>query len=472
MGRDKRHLPIDGVPLLRRVVDAITPLVDDLHVIVADEDDRVQVSDLVPTVSVEVDLRPGQGPLAATETALTVAAHDAVLVVATDHPHLSLPVLGLLIDRFLATPGCPALTLATDQGPEPLIGIYQRAARAAVTELLEGGERRARALLEALGAAQLEPARWRPLDTRGLTAFDLDTPADLARLADHDADHSRDRVAQREVITIRRGQATRTLDHLIDEEPLEIRAHGPGQAPTTVVTTMRTRGHDEDLAAGWLFGEGLLQPGGIADITAGEVVALARPEDQLTVRLHHALDVDAAAERHTVATASCGVCGRAAIEELAARATPTSLDVPAGGPVPFPLIAQLPDRLRDAQQLFATTGAIHATGLFTTTGAPVTIREDVGRHNALDAAIGAHVRHGTLPLHDLIAVLSGRVGFELVAKAAMAGIPIIVAVGAPTALAARTAEQLGQTLVGFVRGGGGNVYTHPDRLDLVSCRDG
>lgn len=468
MGHDKRQIVVDGVPLLRRAVDTLAPLVDDLHVIVADPRDRARIAGLITDTAVDVgvDLREGQGPVAAIETALTLARHEAVLVIAADHPHLSPPVLDLLIDQLLAAPDSAAVALASDTGPQPLVAVYRRTALPEVTALLDSGERRARRLLAALGARLLGPEIWRALDPDGRSTDDVDTPADLIALDRLEVDHSRDRIARRSVIAVRRRIATRQRDYLIDEEPLEIRAHGPGQEPTTVVTTMRTRGHDEDLAAGWLFSEGLLQPGGIAGMAPGEVVALARPEDQLTVTLRHALDLNAAAQRHTIATASCGVCGRASIDELAARATPIGRDVPAGGLVPFPLLVQLPDRLRDAQALFAKTGAIHATGLFTTTGEPVTVREDVGRHNALDAAIGAHVRQGTVPLHELIAVLSGRVGFELVAKAAMAGLPIIVAVGAPTALAVRTAERFGQTLVGFVRGRDGNIYTHPERLDL------
>ncbi len=253
-----------------------------------------------------------------------------------------------------------------------------------------------------------------------------------------------------------------THDRVVAEEPLEVRAYGPSQDPITLVTTLRTPGNEGDLAAGWLYSEGLVSPGGIIAMRFGDPVELARPDDQITVEVAQKIDVAVAAHRHTTATASCGVCGRASIEELAARCAPISADII--DPVPWPVIAHLPDALSDAQSLFKRTGGLHATGLFTLDGTLVTLREDVGRHNALDAAIGVHVRACELPLHTSVAVLSGRVGFELVAKAAMAGVGVLVAVGAPTDLAVRTAQRLGVTLVGFVRAGAGNVYAHGHRI--------
>jgi FdhD protein len=201
-------------------------------------------------------------------------------------------------------------------------------------------------------------------------------------------------------------------------------------------------------------------------VTFADPHVAARPEDTVTAWLPHPIDLPAAARRHAAATASCGVCGRASIEELAARCPPVPATVPDAGPLPWSVLAALPARLREAQSVFATTGGLHATGLATRDGTLVTVREDVGRHNALDAAIGAHVARGELPLHDHVAVLSGRIGFELVAKAAVAGIAVVAAVGAASDLAVRTADRLGVTLVGFLRDGDGTVYTHPDRLDL------
>lgn len=267
------------------------------------------------------------------------------------------------------------------------------------------------------------------------------------------------------VTRVAAGAVRQEEDELAGEEPLEVRAGGPDQQPVTVFTTLRTPGHEAELAAGWLASERLIGPGGIVDVRAGDALELARPDDRVTVRLADPLDATAVRHRHTMATASCGVCGRASIDELLLRAE--RLPPPAAAVQPaWSTLAQLPDRLRGAQQVFAATGAIHATGLFDRDGELVTLREDVGRHNALDTAVGAHVLAGEGPLHHLVCVLSGRIGFELVAKAAVAGLPVVVAVGAPSDLAVRAADRLGVTLVGFVRGGAGNVYTHADRLVL------
>ena len=267
---------------------------------------------------------------------------------------------------------------------------------------------------------------------------------------------------QRRVVAVRGEQRREVEDQLAGEEPIEIRAHGPGQAPRAVVTTMRTPGHEAELAVGWLFSEGLLRPGEVAAIDLADPGSAARPDDTVTVRLTRPLDLDAVVARHVAATAACGVCGRASIEELAARCEP----VASPASVPWSVLAMLPDRLRDAQTVFAATGGLHATGLFTTDGTLVTLREDVGRHNAMDAAIGVHVLAGEVPLSAHVAVLSGRVGFELVQKAIVAGIPVVAAVGAPSDLAVRTAERFGVCVVGFLRDGDGNVYCHPQRIDL------
>ncbi len=258
-------------------------------------------------------------------------------------------------------------------------------------------------------------------------------------------------------------------DVLVGEEPLEIRAAGPGQEPVTLATTLRTPGHEAELAVGWVLAEGLASAADLLTTEFGDPLQLAKPEDTITVRLRHTVDPNTLVHRHVIATASCGVCGRATIEELAARLAPISDDAFQTAPLPWTTLARLPEELRLAQGRFHATGGVHAAGLFDRDGRLVTVREDVGRHNALDAAIGVHALAGLWPaagLTDLVCVLSGRVGFELVAKAAAARIPIVAAVGAASDLAARTAERLDVTLVGFLRDGGGVVYTHPHRLGL------
>ncbi len=258
-------------------------------------------------------------------------------------------------------------------------------------------------------------------------------------------------------------------DVLVGEAPLEILAAGPGQEPVTLATTLRTPGHEPELAVGWVLAEGLANPTDVVTTEYGDPLLLARPEDTITVRLRRAVDPNTLVHRHVIATASCGVCGRATIEELAARVAPITDDAFGTDPLDWSRLARLPEELRLAQGRFRATGGVHAAGLFDRDGRLVTVREDVGRHNALDAAIGAHALAGLWPptgLTDLVCVLSGRVGFELVAKAAAARIPIVAAVGAASDLAARTAQQLDVTLVGFLRDGDGVVYTHPHRLAL------
>jgi FdhD protein len=469
MGEDKRRLVVDGRPLLTRAVAALRQAVGEVVVVAADGDER-SLAALVPDVPVVADLEPDRGPLGGLVTALVHARSDVVVVVPGDHPALAPAVLQALASALLADPSLQAALLSTDRGPQPLVGAYRKGAAVTVQDLLDRGELRARVLPEHLVTAVLDEAAWRRLDPTGATATDLDTPDDVASFADRPRDGigpDHHRRADVPIVQVRDGQPVETSDRLVSEEPLELLAAGPGQEPVPVLTTLRTPGHEIDLALGWLVSEGLLLPedGPDVQVTLADAHLAARPEDRITAWLPRPLDLRAAAERRAAATASCGVCGRASIEELATRCDPVPLSVPGGAQVPWSLISALPDRLRAAQPLFSTTGGLHATGLFDRAGRTITVREDVGRHNALDAAIGVHVRRGSLPLHDLVGVLSGRIGFELVAKAAVAGLPILAAVGAPSDLAVRTADRLGVTLVGFLRGGDGNIYTHPHRLD-------
>jgi FdhD protein len=263
------------------------------------------------------------------------------------------------------------------------------------------------------------------------------------------------------VLEIRPGTIRERDDLLVAEEPLAIRACGPGQAPVEVAVTMRTPGDEVDLALGFLFTEGLLDPSEVAAVELGDPGRLARPDDEVTVRLRRPVDLGRIAERRFVATAACGICGKASIDEVVLRVAPP----PAGRPiVAAAVVAGLPDRLRLAQPTFRLTGGLHAAALFRPDGELVAVREDVGRHNALDKLVGSQLRLGRLPLHDAVLLVSGRVSFEIVQKAAAAGIPIVAAVSAPSDLAVEAAARLGMTLVGFVRGGRCNVYTGAERI--------
>jgi FdhD protein len=236
-----------------------------------------------------------------------------------------------------------------------------------------------------------------------------------------------------------------TRDEVAVEEPLEIRVDG---APLTV--TMRTPGNDEELALGFLYGEGLIdgpRPAGPTADFANNTVEVAGP-----------LSRDPGARRFYT-TSSCGVCGKGSLEEVAVYAPALADD---DVTIARDLLADLPERLR--QPGFSRTGGLHATGLFTAAGELVAAREDVGRHNAMDKVIGWALREGRLPLHGHVLCVSGRLSFELVQKAAVAGAPVLVGVGAPTSLAVELAEDRGLTLCGFARGGRVNVYTHAGRV--------
>jgi len=270
-------------------------------------------------------------------------------------------------------------------------------------------------------------------------------------------------VTSTKVVAVRGAELEVRDDLVVGEEPLEIRAAGPRQAPVQVAVTMRTPGQEDELALGFLTSEGLLADNEVTGVTYGDPGSMAEPDDSVLVRLRHRFDPSLAAKRNFVATASCGICGKASIDDVAVRCEPLPKGLPVVG---REVIIGLPDALRAAQSAFERTGGLHAAGLFETDGRLVAIREDVGRHNALDKLIGSRVLARELPLWDRILLVSGRVSFEIVQKAAVAGLPIICAVSAPSDLAVRLADRLGVTLVGFLRGDSFNVYAHDNRIDL------
>ena len=244
---------------------------------------------------------------------------------------------------------------------------------------------------------------------------------------------------------VRLPDGRRDRDSLAVEEPLEIRVNG---APVAV--TMRTPGNDEELALGFLVSEGIhpRQAAAPEDLAANTIEVEA--EDFDPARL----------ERHFYTSSSCGVCGKGALEAVAVEAAMVDSDLR----VPATLLGQLPERLRAHQPAFAETGGLHATGMFDPEGELVCLREDVGRHNAMDKVIGWAFGEGRLPLADSILCVSGRLSFELVQKAAVAGCPIMVAVGAPSSLAVELARDRRITLCGFVRGGRVNLYSEEWRV--------
>ena len=265
--------------------------------------------------------------------------------------------------------------------------------------------------------------------------------------------------AGRTVLALRDGRAVEWPETVVGEEPLEIRCAPPGEPAGRVSVTMRTPGNDFELAVGFLLAEGVL-PGPEALRRVRYCVEVDEQEYNV-VTVDAAVPVELDGHRRTrPVSASCGVCGTSSIEELEARC------VRAGpGPVvPAEVLLGLPDALRAGQQLFERTGGIHAAGLFDASGALVALREDIGRHNAVDKLLGWAALGGRWPLADALLVVSGRVSFEIVQKAAVGRIPIVVAVSAPSSLAVTTAERLGMTLVAFVRDGRGNVYAGAERV--------
>ena len=266
---------------------------------------------------------------------------------------------------------------------------------------------------------------------------------------------------RRPVLRISPAGERKRQDSLAAEEPLEIRVNG-----TPLAVTMRTPGHDVELAHGFLLTEGV--------ITTPADVHTARYCDSLDEdgrNTYNVLDValsegvpppDVGVERNFYTTSSCGVCGKAALDAVRLRTHHS----PAADPslIAANVLTTLPDALRDQQRVFATTGGLHAAGIFTTDGTPLVVREDVGRHNAVDKAIGWALLHDRIPLAATVLMVSGRASFELVQKATMAGIPILAAVSAPSSLAVDLADEQGLTLIGFLRGDTMNVYTAPHRI--------
>jgi FdhD protein len=234
-------------------------------------------------------------------------------------------------------------------------------------------------------------------------------------------------------------------DRVAVEEPLEIRING-----RPIAVTMRTPGHDEELALGFCLSEGLAPADASlpADLAANTIEVDAPGFDPGRL------------QRSFYTSSSCGVCGKGALEAVAVDAARVESRLQ----VAATLLAELPERLTAAQTAFAVTGGLHATGLFERTGELVCLREDVGRHNAMDKVVGWAFREGRLPLGEQLLCVSGRLSFELVQKAAVAGAPIVVAVGAPSSLAIELANDRGITLCGFARGGRLNVYTEPWRV--------
>ncbi|GAB3702113.1 formate dehydrogenase accessory sulfurtransferase FdhD [Nocardiopsis oceani] len=272
------------------------------------------------------------------------------------------------------------------------------------------------------------------------------------------------RVTVRErVLRIRDGAVSERVDTLAAEEPLEVRLNG-----RALTVTMRTPGHDFDMASGFLVGEGVLAQA--RDVVTTRYCAGATEDGSNTfnvVDVTLAADVpepDTALERNFYTTSACGLCGKASLDAVRTKARWSVAEDPVR--ISTETLSVLPTRLREAQRVFDRTGGLHAAGLFDADGNPLVVREDVGRHNAVDKVIGWALRENMLPLRGKVLALSGRASFELVQKAWMAGIPVVTAVSAPSSLAVDLAAEAGTTLVGFLRGASMNVYAGTHRVIL------
>jgi FdhD protein len=266
---------------------------------------------------------------------------------------------------------------------------------------------------------------------------------------------------RRMVVKVSPSGQQRRVDALAAEEPLELRVNGRALA-----VTMRTPGQDVELAHGFLLSEGVL--GSLEDVSVARFCEGTGPDGQNT---YNVLDVTLApgvappepgVERNFYTTSSCGVCGKAALDavRLKTRFSPATDPVQVSPSV----LTGFPDALREQQKVFSSTGGLHAAGLFSASGELLVVREDVGRHNAVDKVLGWALLQGLVPLAGSTLMVSGRASFELVQKAAMAGVPVLAAVSAPSSLAVELAEEQGMTLIGFLRGSSMNVYTGQERV--------
>lgn len=263
-------------------------------------------------------------------------------------------------------------------------------------------------------------------------------------------------ITKLEIIRITAAGSTTADDMLATEEPLEIRlVYGPAKTKRNLAVTMRTPGNDAELATGFLYTEGIIK-------SLRDVATIHQPnENVVEVTLTVTPDLKNT-DRNFYTTSSCGVCGKASIDAI--RTECTIYDKAKPFTVRPELIYKLPQLLRDSQSMFRDTGGIHAAALFDKDGGLLMLREDVGRHNAMDKLVGAALAKGIIPMQEHILLLSGRASFELAQKATMAGLKVIVSVGAPSSLAVATADEFGITLIGFVKHDRMNVYCGADRI--------
>jgi FdhD protein len=444
MGTDKATLVYDGQPLWQRQWQLVTDL--GLPAQLAGRSEQL-TSIPLPAEAWLLDPPAGSdGPAGAIARALH-GGQRAVLVIAVDMPGLNAAFIHEFISHW---DGRRGLVYRSAQHFEPLFAIYTVAMLATLSEHLSCGQR------------SLQPMLSDCLDTDSLQVLSTTPKAHAAlrninRPEDLDAP-SADRYTT--AATIRRLYRDSTPpadqpDIVAREDPLEIRVNDH-----SIAVVMRTPGHDRELAAGFLVSEGVVQRHhDIIDILKCDETGLSKGNVVNVVLRSEDVDLGSLT-RHVFSTSSCGLCGKTSIDSVFQHFAPVAGD----WQITPTTLWTLADRARQAQQTFAKTGGLHASALFDLQGNLIVIREDVGRHNALDKVLGHCLLKGLLPCHEHVLILSGRVSFEMMQKALAAGIPLVAAISAPSSLAVEFAQASGQTLIGFLRDQSMNVYTHPQRL--------
>ena len=447
MGQDKAWLLWQGEPLAKRQLRVLGEIGAEVIMVSCRQEQEFAENGerLMDGAHLMVfdALNTDEGPLGGIVRCLQTTDLP-LLVLAVDMPHMT---AGFLLDRLLAHfDGDQGLVFRGAYGSEPLAAIYTPS----MLPLLEAALRSGRFGLQSLIADAVERSLMKVIDMQpadGPFFRNVNTPADIAE----------DKFAAAvQMIRVQRGGVPESCDDLVTrEEPLEIRVQG-----RNVAVVMRTPGHDRELAAGFLLSEGVVRrTDQILDII--KCPGTGRSKGNIVDVLVGDAEVDwDSLTRHVFSASSCGLCGKTSIDSVFQRFPPVTVEV-----ITTPeLLWSLADKVRAAQATFTKTGGLHACAIFDLEGNLVALREDVGRHNALDKILGYALLHDLLPFDQHILFLSGRVSFEMMQKALAAGVPIIAAISAPSSLAVQFAAESNQTLVGFLRDPKLNIYTHDRRI--------
>jgi FdhD protein len=448
MGEDKAFLDWNGRPLFAHQLSKLFAVFPDQTLLLS-ANPAQDFPDFIENVRLIPDAESGQGPIAALRHCLENCNAERLLVLAVDLPGMTGDYLESLLQ--LTKESGRGIVPKLDDRWEPLAAVFPRSILPLIRDSIEAGDRSLQKLCDRAEAENLINALPVEESQRPLFA-NVNTREDYETIQQGQFDKPT-------LLTrFRKGSGfAETHDRLAAEEPLEIRIEGQ-----SIAVVMRTPGHDDELAAGFLFTESAISgPEDLFEIAQCPDVEPEAAGNVLDVRLapNHQADLKSLT-RHVFTSSSCGICGKATIDSVFQNFPPLKSDLRIS---PQTLLA-LPNRLRAAQETFDKTGGLHASALFDAEGNLKLLREDVGRHNALDKVIGRSVLDGRVPLGDRILLVSGRISFELIQKALAAGIPLIAGISAPSSLAVEFAEKSGQTLVGFLRETGFNVYAGAERV--------